>query len=346
MKLLVCLDDGEQSRSILPVARRFACTMGAEVEMVRVIDPRGSHSTKRRVLVPDPYPGIDLAQRGRMLEQQVVEDQGRAFAGFEARTADDLSEALAGFPPGSGRVILHGEDPAKKIVHYVEGQGIDVVAMATHSRRRVAGLIWGSTTTAVIASGVAPVLVVHGALPNGSAMSRMMVCLDGSPLSTSVLPLAQRLANRSGVAAHLVHVVDVSGAKEVASQRARGEPPMVDPSGGLLDRRAPGARVGEGRGATATLVETRSEAIDRLEYGVQETLTSEQSGFPSGSTSVVLHGRNAAAEILRYARVHEIGLIVMATHARRGFRRVVVGSAAEAVIRAGVAPVLVWHPRS
>ncbi|MEP0548903.1 MAG: universal stress protein [Rhodothermales bacterium] len=50
-------------------------------------------------------------------------------------------------------------------------------------------------------------------------------------------------------------------------------------------------------------------------------------------------GPDPAPVILRYARDHDIDLIVMGTHGRRGLRRMMVGSVAEEVVRLAPCPV-------
>jgi nucleotide-binding universal stress UspA family protein len=52
----------------------------------------------------------------------------------------------------------------------------------------------------------------------------------------------------------------------------------------------------------------------------------------------------AANEILRVARETSADLIIMCTHGRTGIRRLLVGSVAEAVVRAAGVPVLLQRP--
>lgn len=52
-----------------------------------------------------------------------------------------------------------------------------------------------------------------------------------------------------------------------------------------------------------------------------------------------------AGEIMRYATAHDFDLIVVGSHGRRGFRRVILGSVAESVIRAADRPVLTVQAR-
>jgi len=62
--------------------------------------------------------------------------------------------------------------------------------------------------------------------------------------------------------------------------------------------------------------------------------------------SITIVGRSGepAEEIIRYAGSHSIDLIVMGTHGRTGFSRVLLGSVVERVLRGAPCPVLVVPP--
>jgi len=49
-------------------------------------------------------------------------------------------------------------------------------------------------------------------------------------------------------------------------------------------------------------------------------------------------------EIVRYARQHDVDVIVLATHGRSGLAHVIIGSVAECVVRAAPCPVLTVRP--
>lgn len=49
-------------------------------------------------------------------------------------------------------------------------------------------------------------------------------------------------------------------------------------------------------------------------------------------------------EIVRYARTHDIDVIVLATHGRSGLAHVLIGSVAESVVRTAPCPVLTVRP--
>ncbi|HEX8635930.1 MAG TPA: universal stress protein [Pyrinomonadaceae bacterium] len=59
---------------------------------------------------------------------------------------------------------------------------------------------------------------------------------------------------------------------------------------------------------------------------------------------VVAHG-DAAGEIVRVARERDIDLIVISSHGRTGFGRMLFGSTAESVVRHAHCPVLVVKPK-
>jgi len=52
-----------------------------------------------------------------------------------------------------------------------------------------------------------------------------------------------------------------------------------------------------------------------------------------------LRGISAAQVLLEYAREHDIDIIVLGTHGRRGFKHLVLGSVADEVVRSSVCPV-------
>ncbi len=57
---------------------------------------------------------------------------------------------------------------------------------------------------------------------------------------------------------------------------------------------------------------------------------------------VVLHARNVAGAIDEFALERGADLLVLATHGRQGFRHLVLGSVAEAILRGAQCPVLVF----
>ena len=133
--------------------------------------------------------------------------------------------------------------------------------------------------------------------------ARILVPTDFSAPSEAALAYGRGLATQFDAALHLMHVAENPFLRAVA-----------------IDRRA-----------------LEEAAARRL----QERLTEAERR--RGSVAIVEQSDEPANEILRYAESVNIELIVMGTHGRTGLARVVVGSVAEAVVRAAPCPVLTVH---
>ena len=141
-------------------------------------------------------------------------------------------------------------------------------------------------------------------------IKHVLVATDLSHEAESRLPAVADLARMSGARVTLLHVVDTFEAIPHGSPLA---PPLRQPE-------------------TPKAVE---EARARLE---------ERRGtFGAGvdiDPQVVVAG-NPAEAITDYADANDVDLIAVTTHGRTGFRRLALGSVAEAVIRHARVPVLV-----
>ena len=93
--------------------------------------------------------------------------------------------------------------------------------------------------------------------------------------------------------------------------------------------------------------ETKDQAVEREEHELLEYLDQlARSIAPAGQPveSVVRLGK-PGREIIDFARRGKVDLIVMTTHGRSGLQRTLHGNVTAAVIRSGVAPVLVIRPK-
>lgn len=140
-------------------------------------------------------------------------------------------------------------------------------------------------------------------------MQKILVPLDGSAFAEQATDTARALASRTGAALEFIVVHE----------------PMLPPS------RVSGAPVLDPR-LEQEMRAGRRGYLERIEVAERER-------GPVAVTAVFREGR-AASEIA--AQVSEGGadLIVMTTHGRGGFERFWLGSVADAVVRAAVAPVL------
>jgi nucleotide-binding universal stress UspA family protein len=164
MKILATFDGTPFSEATLPTLQRMARLPEAEFVLLAVTHvPGGRRQTvPRRTIVAGEILGTTpvLIERA---QPRHVETKEQAV---ERRLAE-LQDYLAGVAAkleGNPSVHLEAhcdDDAARTIIERASVEQPDVIVMATHSRSPVGQMLFGSTTEAVIRSGVAPVLVVH-----------------------------------------------------------------------------------------------------------------------------------------------------------------------------------------
>ena len=87
--------------------------------------------------------------------------------------------------------------PAEDIVGVADNQDCDLIAMSTHGRSALARGVLGSVTDKVVHSTNIPVLTMTYERAETyhdpkSALTRVLVPLDGSPLAETILPYVGR----------------------------------------------------------------------------------------------------------------------------------------------------------
>jgi universal stress protein A len=140
---------------------------------------------------------------------------------------------------------------------------------------------------------------------------RILVPTDLSKEGDRALPALAELAPRLGAELVLLHVI---------------ENPLVRPL------RSGAARTGYVPAAPEQVENVRPELEQRVR------------GFPAGAKvrAEVVTGPNVPAAIHGYAAAEECDTIALSSHGRSGFRRFVLGSVAEEVLRGARVPVLVF----
>jgi len=144
---------------------------------------------------------------------------------------------------------------------------------------------------------------------------RILVPIDGSPAAALGLDQAIELAAEQNSTLLLLHVVDEAAL--VSGMDASMYVPATFVEGFLDALRESGEKI---------LASARDRAAARgvaCDTAIQETL-----------------GRRVATVILAHAQEAQADLIVMGTHGRRGFARLVMGSDAEGVLHEARVPVM------
>ncbi len=144
---------------------------------------------------------------------------------------------------------------------------------------------------------------------------QVLVAVDGSPTSTRGLKAAIGLASDQRATLTVLHVID--NVASVAYVGDMGYIPADYVDTLLADLRANGRKL-----------LAKAEALARDNGVTAKTLLVESKGQPISDV------------IVREARKVRADVIVLGTHGRRGLRRVLMGSDAEAVLRESRVPVL------
>ncbi len=142
--ILVSTDGSKLSHKAIRTAARLAGATGAKLTGVYVIPP----------YVPPMY------GEGMMYVPVVSEPKYRKAAkraGQKALAAVEIEAQTAGAPYGGA--LLAANNPWEGIVRAAKSKKCDLIVMASHGRRGLAGLLLGSETTKVLTHSKVPVLV-------------------------------------------------------------------------------------------------------------------------------------------------------------------------------------------
>jgi nucleotide-binding universal stress UspA family protein len=174
-------------------------------------------------------------------------------------------------------------------------------------------------------------------------MLKILTTVDGSEESRAVLSSVADIARAAQASVTLLTVV---GPPSGVAGKPRGVT-VVTPGGSVTS--------GSTMQFEAVLqppeprwAESKDQAIQRVEVDATEMLDACREPLTRAGLTVqteVLMSPDPAKAIVDYAREHNFDLIAMSTHGRTGLREVVQGSVAAAVMRSGVAPVLMVRPQ-
>ena len=223
----------------------------------------------------------------------------------EADVAGDLHLPSPPEVPGGRTVEALRRFPhaGEAVLRYAADVGAGLVVMGTHGHTGFNRLVMGSTAEYVLRRSLCAVLTV-GAEADVDACGPVLCPVDFSARSEDALVVAADLAHARGVALHVLHAVE----------------PVVmpEPYGLLVSPPDDAERVARAR-----------EQAERM---LANAL------LPSVATTVDVHAGYAEQAVL--AAAAGAGLVVQASHGRKGVARVFLGSVAEAVVREAPCPVL------
>jgi nucleotide-binding universal stress UspA family protein len=297
--LLVPLDGSEFSERTLPLAHGLAKATGASLHLAHVhVTHAPDHFLSNTQF---QYEGLDLDEY-----ESRYRDQEKTYL-------SQVESRLAGATVDS--VLLEGS-VAEQIAAYATDVGADMVVMTTHGHTGVSRMWLGSVADALIRHTTLPILVVHPGcdahVPTDAfSFKHILVPLDGSDLSASILAPAEVLAMATGARVTLLHVVS-----STAVLGARIFPLMPDDISPAKEK----ARMH----LESVADSLRSEGLEAAVH-VQE--------HEAPARAIAALGESMGAD-----------LIALATHGYGGLKRALLGSVADKVLRSSSVPILVKRP--
>lgn len=223
-----------------------------------------------------------------------------------------LEEQEVELPPVK-RVVMSGtpsEPAADVIIDYARDNDIDFIVMGTHGRRGVRRLLLGSVTEEVIRRSPCPVLTMrtHKEAWSLPRADRILVPVDFGSSTRQVIGVASRIAEHYDAAITLAHVVDL----EYYPYYGFGSDPFPD---------------------------IKKDMIEASEKKLAE-LAAELQAAGIIATWKTVKGHPATA-LRDLAKEDDVDLVVIGSHGRTGFDRVMVGSVSEKVLRSVHCPVMI-----
>ena len=201
-RILVPTDGSELSERALAPAEIMARAHGAEVILLRVVEPFAwiGQGAAEGYVDPETYQKV----------WDAIEGEARAslealVASLEKRGIQCRWSLLNG-TPGAG--LLDMEEQTKP----------DLVVIASHGRTGLARFALGSVADRLVREGTAPVMVVHSFTSPVTRLETALAPLDGSPTAEAALPMVEQLAGKPLRFVHLLRAVpraeDSSEARE------------------------------------------------------------------------------------------------------------------------------------
>jgi nucleotide-binding universal stress UspA family protein len=308
--ILVPLDGSELAEQALPLAIALARASDAELHLMHVFVPYAARADM-------PGAVLDNTELERKLEEQSTE----YLRSVTERAASELPGRVHADPVRT-RPIRSPYSESVAVVDRLRRAAArlhpDLMVLATHARGGLGRAWLGSVADALIRRVNVPTLLVHpreDAPVPAQPFSHIVVPLDGSQLAEESIPVAARLAALGNARVTLLRVVIPQlalGPRSVALQFNMDQ----------LDHHQREAK------------RYVDEVADRY-----------RAAIPAIQAEVIMASSPPRA-ILEWSEQHGADLIAMSTHGRSGFRRFMLGSVADKVIRGAHIPVLLTRPGS
>ena len=175
---MVPVDGSPESHNAIGVAEQIALAQGAEVVLVRVVEPLSWEYANEGTADPRVY---------EELLQSIDDDANREL--------ETVEQAFAARGIKVRRLVPHGI-ASSELLDAEQGEQPQLVVMATHGRSGLARFALGSIADRLVREGTKPVLLVRRSMAADVKLETAVVMLDGSAVAEQVLPIVGELAGK------------------------------------------------------------------------------------------------------------------------------------------------------
>ena len=161
-KVLIPLDRTDYSRQIIPEVKKFVPQSNTDLILLHVATP------PKLEAVPIPEYRNKMASPEQIITGIVTPGEPRVYLDqLEANLRANIEDELHG---EADRLVDEGYNvsimvkfgkPADEILHAIEQEPINLVAMTTHAREGIRRLLFGSVAERVLHHVNIPVLLIH-----------------------------------------------------------------------------------------------------------------------------------------------------------------------------------------
>ena len=304
-RMLVPLDGSELAEVVFDYVEELAGRLDLDLILLHVSGPR-EHDL---LSMHRAY----IERAADIVERQSIEVQEKARTEPGGKTLEVRGELAVGHA-------------AEEILRYADENSVDIILLATHGRSGVKRWAMGSVADKVLRASKVPVWLVRAGIPEEIVHDKwlkrtMLVPLDGSKLAESVLPHVEALAKQCGDELCDVVLLRVCEPSVISADYPEA---IMELS---WEEHVEQEKAWYKRAAERYLAEVEKRLSDA---GLRVR-------------SEVLLGR-PIDEIIEYAHINPINLIILATHGRTGVIRWAYGQVADKVLQRSTSPIFLVRP--
>src|SRR5580700_692999 len=253
-RILVCIDRSPLSESCLQHAIAISKSLGGAITLLHVVQPPAERPGQSMDVLD-----WEVSRQEASAYMERLEREGTAASGQHVETR------------------LEQGHPSERITAVVREIGADLVVVGTHGGRGAAARNLGSTVMQVLAVTRGSVLIARPSSADAREVSpkRILVPLDGSTRTESVLPTAVRIAKKYGAELLLVMVVrDLAPTAVLCAQEdvdvARDLAKRLEASGNAYLEGLRDQLVREGASVRTTVLRSADEKQSLLDFSQKE----------------------------------------------------------------------------